>query len=119
MDELWVGFFKGSEKHRNGLDYKEAVDQMLCFGWTFAVIKSIDEASYAIRFVRRKEKSAWGLKNLKRFGELKKLGLVDRVGLAAFENRDRARSQDRPPEFSAAQLRKFKSHSVAWEFFAR
>ncbi|UUZ85290.1 hypothetical protein LJK88_18030 [Paenibacillus sp. P26] len=47
--ELWVGFYKkGSGKP--SLSWPQAVDEALCFGWIDGIRKSIDDASYMIRF---------------------------------------------------------------------
>ncbi|HJR45196.1 MAG TPA: YdeI/OmpD-associated family protein [Actinomycetota bacterium] len=119
-DELWVGFYKKASG-KGGLTYKQAVDQALCFGWIDGLAKTIDDNAYRQRFTPRRKTSTWSAINIKRVGELKKLGLMHPAGLKAFQERDpRKTSQysfENAPEFSAAQKKTFKANRKAWEFF--
>lgn len=56
--ELWVGFHK---KHsgKPSISWPEPVDEAVCFGWIDGVRKSIDGASYMIRFTPRTPGSTW------------------------------------------------------------
>jgi uncharacterized protein YdeI (YjbR/CyaY-like superfamily) len=123
--ELLVGFYKkGSGKP--SITWPESVDEALCFGWIDGVRRTIDEASYSIRFTPRRARSNWSAVNLKRVEELKKLGRMRPAGLRAYEARDPARRavysyerQDRPREvsLSPAYEAKFRSNKKAWAFF--
>lgn len=114
--ELWVGLYKGI-KSKDGLTQRQAADQALCFGWSFGIIKGIDPFTYKIRFVPRRASSGWSALNIKRFNELKKLGVVHKSGLRSFQNRDDSKSLLQEPKFSAKQLKAFKANSSAWGFF--
>ena len=70
------------------MTWPEAVDEALCFGWIDGVRKTIDEASYAIRFTPRRPGSTWSLKNIARAEELSRLGLMRAPGRAALETRE-------------------------------
>jgi uncharacterized protein YdeI (YjbR/CyaY-like superfamily) len=119
--ELWVGYYKkGSGK--TGLTYREALDEALCFGWIDGIVKRVDEMSYMQRWTPRTKASAWSLVNIKRVGELTKLGVMAESGLKAFNARDPKRQtnylyeqQDQPlaPEYE----RRFKANKRAWTFF--
>lgn len=120
--ELYVGFYKkGSGKP--SITWPESVDEALCVGWIDAVRKRIDHERYYIRFTPRKPKSIWSAVNIKRIGELKALGRLQKAGLAAFESRDTTRSnkysfeQSVPIEFTPAQLTQFKTNKKAWTWF--
>jgi len=89
--ELWVGFYK-KDSSRAGITYPAAVDEALCFGWIDGLKKSVDEISYTNRFTPRKSRSTWSLANIRRAGELAKLGRMRRAGLKVFEARDPRRS---------------------------
>ena len=119
-DELWVGFYKKASG-KGGLIYKEAVDQALCFGWIDGKAQTVDEACYRQRFTPRRRSSNWSAINIKRVGELKKLGLMHPSGLKTFEERDPTKtgqySFENAPGFSAAQSKTFKANRKAWEFF--
>ena len=121
-DELWVGFHKRATG-RPSITWPEAVDGALCFGWIDGVRKSIDTASYKIRFTPRKPRSVWSAVNIKRATELNNLGQMHPAGLAAFEKREGSRSEIYSYEQrKSARLPRqyadlFQKQSVAWAFF--
>jgi uncharacterized protein YdeI (YjbR/CyaY-like superfamily) len=122
VDELWVGLYKKSSG-REGVTYSEAVDQALCFGWIDGLTKRIDENSYKIRFTPRRPRSNWSLVNIKRVGELTKLGLMKPPGTAAYEARTRARSgqysyEQRPEKLEDKYEARFQRNKKAWGFFS-
>src|SRR5882672_5653611 len=85
-EELWVGFYKKASG-KPSITWPEAVDGALCFGWIDGVRKSLDEASYVIRFTPRRSHSVWSAVNIRRVAELMKLGLMQPRGVQAFEKR--------------------------------
>lgn len=103
-EDLWVGFYK-RDSGRPSISWPESVDGALCFGWIDGVRKSIDAVSYMIRFTPRKSRSTWSVINIKRVGELKKLGLMCPAGLAALRNvmatdpPSTPTSKEKPPNF--------------------
>lgn len=119
-DELWIGFYKKSSG-KGGLTYREALDQALAFGWIDGVRKTFDETNYMIRFTPRRPKSIWSTVNVKRVGELTKLGLMEPAGLRAFEARDVTRQGYSYEQHSAAldpgHEKKFRRNKKAWKFF--
>jgi uncharacterized protein YdeI (YjbR/CyaY-like superfamily) len=119
--ELLLGFYK-KVSGKGGITYPEALDEALAFGWIDGVRKSLDDASYTIRFTPRKPKSIWSMVNIKRVGELTKLGRMRPPGLAAFEGRDLKRAQLYSYERKTSKLgpdleKKFRANKKAWEFF--
>ena len=56
--ELLVGFWKKGSG-RPSIDWPQARDQALCFGWIDGVRKSLGEESYTIRFTPRRKGSIW------------------------------------------------------------
>jgi uncharacterized protein YdeI (YjbR/CyaY-like superfamily) len=120
--ELLVGFYKvGSGKP--SMTWPQSVDEALCFGWIDGVRRTIDEERYTIRFSPRKARSTWSAINIKRVGELRKLGRMHPAGLAAFARREGARSQIYSYEQrSEAALdddfeRELRANARAWAFF--
>ena len=88
--ELLVGFWKkGSGKP--SIDWPQARDQALCFGWIDGLRKSLGEDAYTIRFTPRRKGSIWSKVNVERFEELKAAGQMTAAGEAAYE-RDKHRS---------------------------
>lgn len=120
--ELWVGFYKiGSGKP--SITWPEAVDEALCFGWIDGVRKSIDDASYTIRFTPRKQRSIWSAVNVKRAEELISQGRMRPAGLKAFEERAEAKSglysyeQKDDPKLDDVYEQQFRANKKAWGFF--
>ena len=119
--ELLVGFYKiGTGKA--SITWSESVDQALCFGWIDGVRRRIDDESYTIRFSPRRPTSIWSAINIKKVGELRKMGLMHQAGLDAFAKRDEKRSsiyayENRPRKLSPAFLKEFQKNKQAWTFF--
>jgi uncharacterized protein YdeI (YjbR/CyaY-like superfamily) len=119
--ELWVGYYK-KDSGRPSLTWPESVDEALCFGWIDGIRKSLDEASYKIRFSPRKPGSYWSAVNVRRVAALKKAGRMAAAGLAAFGRRDQARTEQYSYERATAALtpaeqRVFRARPEAWKFF--
>ncbi len=120
--ELWVGFYKTSSG-KPSVTWPEAVDQALCFGWIDGVRKGIDDLSYTIRFTPRRPHSNWSSVNVKRVGELIKLGLMQPAGLKTFQERDQNKSgvysyeQRKNSKLDPAYENQLRANKKAWEFF--
>jgi uncharacterized protein YdeI (YjbR/CyaY-like superfamily) len=119
--ELWVGFYK-KDSGKHGITYPEAVDEALCFGWIDGLKKRVDEHAYMHRFSPRTARSAWSDVNTRRVAALKRRGVMHPAGVAAYANRDRARTaeysyENRPQSLSSPLLRQFKATREAWTFF--
>src|SRR5215208_6729661 len=82
--ELLVGFWrKGSGKQ--SIDWPQARDQALCFGWIDGIRKSLGEHAYTIRFTPRRRGSIWSRINVERFEALKAARLMTAAGERAYE----------------------------------
>jgi uncharacterized protein YdeI (YjbR/CyaY-like superfamily) len=119
--ELWVGFYK-IDSNIKSITYQEAVDQALCFGWIDGIKKKVDQISYTHRFTPRKSKSNWSSTNIKRVGELSKLGLMHPSSIKVFNQRDKKKIKQYSYERKTLTLDKsfiqmFKTHVNAWSFF--
>jgi len=82
--EFLVGFWKKSSG-KPSIDWPQARDQALCFGWIDGHRKSLGEDSYTIRFTPRRKGSIWSKVNVERFEALKAVGLVTPAGERAYE----------------------------------
>ena len=119
--ELSVGFFKVASG-KPSINWSQAVDEALCFGWIDSVRNSIDDESYCIRFTPRKTKSIWSAVNIKKIEELKKLGLMKPKGLELFNNKDENKLNTYSFERAVVELspefeKKIKANKKAWRFF--
>ena len=114
---LLVGFWKkGSGKQ--SMDWPQARDQALCFGWIDGVRRSLGDDAYTIRFTPRRKGSIWSKVNVERFEALKAEGSMTAAGEAAYE-RDKHRSgvysYEKPlAELSADEEALFRRHKAAW-----
>jgi len=120
--ELQVGFYKKASG-RDGLTYREAVDEMLCFGWIDGVVRTIDADSFTHRITPRKPGSIWSNVNVAHVARLTKAGKMHAAGLAAFAARSAARTGIYSFENSAKKLpasleKKFRANAKAWAFFS-
>lgn len=82
--ELLVGFWKkGTGKP--SLDWKQAVDEVLCFGWIDGKGKSLGEEAFTIRITPRKSKSLWSKRNVENVERLIREGRMTEAGMAEVE----------------------------------
>lgn len=56
--EIWLIRYKKAAK-KPTIDYVEAVEEAICFGWIDSLEKSMDAERYALRFSPRKPNSNW------------------------------------------------------------
>lgn len=59
---IWLKFFKKNSGIKS-VNYKEALDAALCYGWIDGQAKSLDEKSYLQKFTPRRAKSIWSKRN--------------------------------------------------------
>jgi uncharacterized protein YdeI (YjbR/CyaY-like superfamily) len=78
--EIWLVFHK---RHTGvaSIDYKDALDEALCFGWVDSLIKRLDNRRYARKFTPRRANSRWSAVNRKSYAELKAAGRLKPAGL--------------------------------------
>jgi uncharacterized protein YdeI (YjbR/CyaY-like superfamily) len=126
--EIWLVYYKrGSGKPR--VQYADAVEEALCFGWIDSTLKPLDKHSYAQRFTPRKRGSNWSTPNLIRVKKLLKAGLMTPAGAVhlpsarearAFHQKHRRRltaPTSAPPDFARA-LRANAEASTMWKTLA-
>jgi uncharacterized protein YdeI (YjbR/CyaY-like superfamily) len=71
--------------HGPVLDYGEAVEEALCFGWVDSRGGKVDEHRTKLYFAPRKPRSAWSASNKARVERLIEVGVMRPAGLAAIE----------------------------------
>ncbi len=120
---VWLLYAKrGSGKPR--VEYADAVEEALCFGWIDSVLHRIDDAMYAQKFTPRRKGRNWSALNISRVQLLAAQGRVAPAGLAAIPpgvlERPAPRREARPeppvPRFMQEALR---SNQPAWANFER
>jgi len=119
---LIVGFHRVATG-RGGLNYREALDAALAYGWIDGIRGTVDATAYTVRFTPRKKDSYWSVVNTRRFRELQKLRQVAAPGLRAFKARDAKRTREYSFErarglvFDAASERQLRANGAAAAFF--
>ena len=76
---IWLVRYKKTTG-RPSLDYAEAVEQAIGFGWIDVFKKSMDEQRYARRFSLRRPKSNWTAGNLERARRMIEAGKMTPAG---------------------------------------
>lgn len=75
-----------SDGHVTTLNYDEAVEEALCFGWIDGQASSRDEGSWRVRMTPRRPKSNWSERNVERVARLEAEGRIHESGRAAIES---------------------------------
>ena len=79
---VWLVFWKKNSGHPS-INWSEAVDQALCFGWIDSKAQTLDAERYRQYFSIRKAGSGWSRINKDKIAELERAGLMAPAGLAA------------------------------------
>jgi uncharacterized protein YdeI (YjbR/CyaY-like superfamily) len=120
--ELLVGFWKKGSGEPS-IDWPEARDEALCFGWIDGVRRSLGEESYTIRFTPRRPKSVWSRVNIARFEALQAAGQMTPAGERAFaeghEQTDHYSYEKAPRELAPEEERLFRENEAAWADWER
>ena len=116
-DELLVGFWK-KNSGKPSIDWPQARDQALCFGWIDGVRRSLGDDSYTIRFTPRRKGSIWSKVNVERFEALTAAGLMTPQGERAYEenkHKTGVYSYEKPlAALTADEEKQFRQNRAAW-----
>lgn len=113
--------FKIHASHR-GVTYKQALEEVLCWGWIDGVRRSVDAVSFSVRFTPRKRRSVWSRINVALANALIERGRMAKPGLAAFEAREAQRIGVYSFERKLARLtgvyaKLLRANGKAWSYF--
>jgi len=89
---VWVVFPKKSANEPS-INYEEALDIALAYGWIDISIRKIDERTFARKFTPRREESSWTESNINNVERLTRAGKMTEWGLAAYERVERFKGQ--------------------------
>jgi uncharacterized protein YdeI (YjbR/CyaY-like superfamily) len=78
---IWVKYAK-KKSGIASIDWNQAVDVALCYGWIDGQGRSLDETYALQRFTPRGSRSRWSKRNRERVARLTKAGLMQPAGLA-------------------------------------
>ncbi len=82
---FWLHFYKKATKIPS-VDYPEAVDVALCYGWIDGLLNSYDDKSYLLRFTPRRPNSVWSKVNVAKVEKLIAEKRMHPSGLAQVES---------------------------------
>jgi len=82
IDGIWLVFHKKSSG-KPTIDYDEAVEEAICFGWIDVQIRRIDDRKYARRFTRRRQSGNWSDSNRRRALRMLRQGKMTEAGRSA------------------------------------
>ncbi len=78
--EIWLIYYKKFTK-KPRVDYSDAVEEALCFGWIDSIVKRIDDERYMQRFTPRRVDSNWSEINKGLAEKLIESGKMNKAGL--------------------------------------
>ena len=116
--EIWLIYPK-KESGEPRVEYNDAVEEALCFGWIDGMTKSLDENRYMQRFSPRRPDSNWSESNRKRYARLLGEGRIAAPGLAKPPNENRPVSERYSrdgvvPAYIELALKKEKAAYAKW-----
>lgn len=117
---IWMIYYK---KHTGteGITYREALEEALCFGWIDSIIKKIDEERYVRKFTPRINTSNWSDLNKRIVNTLIDQGKMTRAGLEkieGFTETGKVEWKTKPPLEEAKNPDKFSTPGFIAEAFS-
>lgn len=115
VDGIWLRIYKKGSGVAS-VNYAQALDEALCFGWIDGQSKRYDELSFLQKFTPRRARSLWSKRNTEHISRLKDAGLMTAAGLQEVEKAQAdgrwAAAYDGPadmqiPEYFIDELRKY------------
>jgi uncharacterized protein YdeI (YjbR/CyaY-like superfamily) len=79
--EIWLVQYKKATK-KPSINYVDAVEEAICFGWIDGLEKGLDAERYALRFSPRRPKSNWTETNKERARKMIAEGRMMEAGRA-------------------------------------
>lgn len=84
VPSVWVIYHKKNSGKAN-INWSDAVDEALCFGWIDSTRKTLDENRFIQRFSKRKPGSMWSKINKEKVRRLVEEGRMTQAGLHSIE----------------------------------
>lgn len=121
-DGVWIRMYKKATNIPS-VNYAEALDEALCFGWIDGIKKSYDDVSFIQKFTPRRVRSLWSKRNIEHTERLITAGQMTEAGIKEIERAKADGRWDRaydtfvdmkiPPYFYL----ELEKHPKAKEFF--
>lgn len=81
---IWIRFYKMNSSTQS-VNYDQALDVALCYGWIDGQLKKYDQQSYLRKFTPRQPKSVWSKRNCEHIERLMQEGKMQENGLREVE----------------------------------
>jgi len=81
---IWLRIFKKNSGILS-INYDQALDEALCFGWIDGQVKSYDDKSYIQKFTPRRARSMWSKRNIEHVKRLENEGRMKPSGIKEAE----------------------------------
>lgn len=123
VDGVWMRLYKKASGVTT-VNYAEALDEALCYGWIDGQKKSYDEESFLQKFTPRRARSIWSKRNIEHIQRLTEQGRIMPAGALEVERAKEdgrwAAAYDAPSQMVVSDefLAELKKHPVAEKFFA-
>jgi len=116
--EVWLIFHK-QHTGTPSVDYLDALDEALCYGWIDSLVRRLDDDRYARKFTPRKPRSKWSTINQKRYAVLETAGRLKSAGKARSPQRAATYGPKPtvPTKMPADIAKAIKTVPSAWEYF--
>lgn len=84
QEGVWIRFYKKRSGVKS-INYAEALDVALCYGWIDSHVRKFDENSWIHKFTPRRKRSMWSKRNIEHIDRLTKEGRIKPSGLKEIE----------------------------------
>jgi uncharacterized protein YdeI (YjbR/CyaY-like superfamily) len=84
-DGVWVRFYK-KDSGKKSINYSQALDEALCFGWIDSLVNKYDTDSYIQKFTPRRSRSVWSKRNREHVARLIEEKKMTPAGLKMIES---------------------------------
>ena len=111
--EIWLVYYK-KDSGKPRIEYNDAVEEALCFGWIDSTVRKLDEERFAQKFSPRNPKSGYSQANKER---LRKLVAQKKVTKNVLESLGDMLTEKF--EIPADILKAIKADKIAWENFQK
>lgn len=81
---IWLKMAKKTSPY-SSIDYDQALDVALCFGWIDSLPRKVDNNFFLRKFSPRTARSPWSKRNVEIVARLESAGLLEPAGIAAIE----------------------------------
>lgn len=123
QEGIFIRMFKKASKIES-IDWHQALEVALCYGWIDGIRKSYDEVSFIQKYTPRRPRSTWSKVNTEHVARLIKEGRMKPQGLIEVEKAkkdgrwDRAYDSQKNTQVPEDFLKELDKHPKAKEFFS-